>query len=187
MRSTVAKVLAIAGWLSIATAAQAAIVSFHFPLDGSQEVPSNSSNSAGAATLRYDTINQTYDLDLFVVGIPLSELAHAGGNGTPVHIHRAPRGVNGPIVVDVGYFGTFVNDGLGVRLMLSDILFGGQQGAINSDPAQNALDLFAGNLYLNIHTHDFPGGQIRGQVVPEPLTLALVAAGGLVLLRRRRG
>lgn len=186
MRSTLARMGTLAGVLTLATTSQAAIVSFHFPLEGSQETVPNNSNSAGAATLRYDTVNQTYDLDLFVVGIPLSNLAAAGANGTPVHFHRAPAGVNGPIVVDVGYFGTFVNDGLGIRLMVSDLPFGGPQGAITSDPTQNESDLFAGNLYLNVHTLDFPGGQIRGQVVPEPLTLFLLGAGGLVLFRRQR-
>jgi hypothetical protein len=43
--------------------------------------------------------------------------------------------------------------------------------------------LAAGEAYLNIHTTTFPGGEIRGFLlpVPEPDTIALGIAGGLAL------
>ncbi|MFN3168418.1 MAG: CHRD domain-containing protein [Phycisphaeraceae bacterium] len=50
-------------------------------------------------------------------------------------------------------------------------------------------DLLAGNWYVNIHTTNYPGGEIRGQVnavIPEPGSLALLGLGGLLVARRRR-
>jgi hypothetical protein len=37
--------------------------------------------------------------------------------------------------------------------------------------------LTSGRTYLNIHTSANPGGEIRGFVVPEPMTISLLAMG----------
>jgi hypothetical protein len=49
--------------------------------------------------------------------------------------------------------------------------------------AQQVAWLFAGYLYMNVHTSTFPGGEIRGQLllVPEPSSLALLGVGGIPL------
>ena len=55
--------------------------------------------------------------------------------------------------------------------------------------ARDALlaGLETGRAYVNIHTSVFPGGEIRGNVVPEPATGWPVLAGLTGLARRRRG
>jgi hypothetical protein len=58
-------------------------------------------------------------------------------------------------------------------------------------PTQVA-QLFGGLFYVNIHSSNFPGGEIRGQLVqtPEPATLTLLMTGiagvGTVVRKRRK-
>jgi CHRD domain len=58
-------------------------------------------------------------------------------------------------------------------------------------PEEFEPDLLMGGTYLNIHTFDFPGGEIRGDIaaLPEPAAGSLAAATALALafLHRRRG
>ncbi len=167
--------------------AQAQVFEFNFPLEGTQEVPPNDTNAAGVVSLfEYDMATQTFDLDTFIVGIGIDDLFGVGPNSTPFHIHMASPGTNGPIVVDLGLHGSFFEDGSGIRLQLDDVLLGGVQGGIESDPMLNEAALFAGDLYVNLHTSSFPGGHLRGQVVPEPVTCLLLLGGTMFLGRSRR-
>ncbi len=167
----------------LARPAQAAVISVDTSLDFFQEVmPSNPvpSDATGTASLRVDTETGLYDLTLSVLGITQPELFDVGGS--PVHIHLAPAGSNGPIVVNVGADGTF-----------SDILDGATTVGfqlIVDDGAFTAMieDLLNGNLYYNVHTDDYQSGEIRGQIiVAEPMGIGLFGIGllGLGLARRR--
>ena len=56
--------------------------------------------------------------------------------------------------------------------------------------AAQETDLLNQLWYLNLHTSAFPGGEIRGQVIPIPEPSGLMLLGGglalLAALRRRR-
>lgn len=77
----------------------------------------------------------------------------AGG----VHIHSAPAGSEGGVV--------FVVNNTLSNMNMSGVFTSSQNNLdINAD--QIAM-LFERGLYVNVHTANFPGGEIRGQLVPE--------------------
>ncbi len=170
----------------LAFGAAAHETTFDFFLSGDQEVPPNNSPAVGAAEVVYNDEDQTFSIDIMVFGIELDDLFNVGPNSTPVHIHNAPSGANGPIVIDLGFLATFEEDGLGIRLQITDAPFGGQQGNVFSDPNDNEDALFAGELYVNIHTNEFNGGELRGQIVPAPAGVLALGGLGLFASRRRR-
>ncbi len=114
------------------------------------------------------------------------------------HIHApAPPGSNAG--VRWGFFGLPFNDTTPTDTMVTPFI-GGVGGTFTTkwdDPEGNGTtlsaqlgNLFAGLAYLNFHTVQFGGGEIRGQILPAPeggSTMALLGftAVGLAFIRAR--
>jgi hypothetical protein len=77
-----------------------------------------------------------------------------------MHIHQGAVGVNGPILFDLG-----------------DPVSPVEATWTGMTPAEVA-DLFAGNLYINIHTSGRPSGEIRGQILPRTVDSLSFALSG---------
>lgn len=181
----------------MAGVAQAALISATAQLNYAQEVsPSNTtpSTATGNATLTVDDVTGLYDLFLEVDGIVTSELLFLPipSGDSPIHIHDAPAGVNGPVVVNSGIQGVINSvfsgpNETGFTLTVDDGLFATDGG---TTAAGNIAELLAGSLYLNVHTADYTSGEIRGQLavaaVSEPPVSLLLAFGLLSLLAWRR-
>ncbi|MDP1662799.1 MAG: CHRD domain-containing protein [Phycisphaerales bacterium] len=128
-------------------------------LDGLSEVPPNASPATGFAILNYNAGTNIFDWDIQWSGLV--------GTYTASHFHIAPAGTNGP--VSIGFAQTGTNAAVGSA----------------TPSAAFVSALMANNVYINIHTNTFPGGEIRGQV-PTPGAAALFAVAGAAALRRRR-
>jgi CHRD domain/RTX calcium-binding nonapeptide repeat (4 copies) len=112
-------------------------------MTGAQENPPNASTATGAASFWLNRAQTTLATTVTLNGLSSGFAA--------MHLHNAAVGVNGPVVVDIGT-GTI----------------GGQtSGTVTANLALSATNvgqLNAGTLYINAHTTNFPGGEVRGQL-----------------------
>src|SRR5438067_12515460 len=107
-------------------------------LTGAEEVPAASTQAKGSGSFRIAE-------DGTVTGSVTTE----GMQGTMAHIHQAGKGQNGPVIVPLTKNGDTYSVPEGRKLT----------------PAQ--LDaLKAGNLYVNVHSAQHKGGEIRAQLQP---------------------
>lgn len=127
-----------------ATAAHATIVHMTANLDGLQESPANASPGTGQATVVVDTDANTLTYTLTFSGLVAAQ--------TAAHIHGfANPGTNAGVLF-----------GIGVGSPLSNTW--------NYLEAQEA-DILSGQSYFNVHTTSFPNGEIRGQLVADPVSV----------------
>jgi hypothetical protein len=191
LRSLIAS-LAGAALLSVAGAAQSAILIYTADMNGATEVPSNASTAFGFTELMVDTTADTLQVDITYSGL-------TGGPPAAAHIHCcAPPGTN--VGVAVGFPGfpattsgaySHLFNLLDASIYTSTFLSGFGGGTAAGAEAALLKGFVEGQAYSNIHNAVFPGGEIRGQlhVVPEPTTWTLMILGfGLAgaAMRRRR-
>lgn len=125
-------------------------VIFEATLSGAKETPSNTSTETGSANLNFNTDTKRFTI------VVTSTLGTADSGGKPItrpltmgHIHKGAQGVNGPVEF------TFLN-------LNSPITF--VSGRLTTE---QEADLFAGLYYVNLHTAEFPAGEIRGNLVKK--------------------
>jgi hypothetical protein len=109
-------------------------------LDASQTVAPSTSPAKGTCTLVLNVLETEATVNC----------THGVSNPTAAHIHNAPPGQAGAVVFGLG-------DGV------SPI------SIVWNNPSEDALEeLFAGNLYINVHSLANPAAAIRGQLPSQP-------------------
>lgn len=121
-------------------------------LNGAQEVPPVNTTGSGQGNVTVSTNRQYVDYNIVVTDLVAPV--------TAAHFHRAPRGQAGPVVKDINFE---LDENVDNRY----ILRGRWSRQDTTQPLTNELinDLAAGRLYVNVHTTQYPDGEVRGQVV----------------------
>jgi hypothetical protein len=124
---------------------------FKVDMTGAQEVPPADPDGSAKADLTIDAVNGVvcFDIKLDAVGTP--------NRG---HIHFAPPGTNGGIVVPFFELAATPGDAR------NDALEKGRlEDCVSGDPAVLAAIIASPHLYyVNVHNSRFPGGAVRGQL-----------------------
>ena len=166
--------------LAAALSAPAALVHFNLSppgtdvavgLSASNEVPPSTNSTGSGNTISGGIVLDTSSYQLLVtVGYgSAAGFTDLTGTATAMHIHSpAPTGSNAPVEIPlVSYNFTAPNPARG-----------GVIYALLAFPTNAVSNLLAGLDYLNIHTVAYPGGEIRGQLIPQPNSPPMVSCPG---------
>ena len=125
-------------------------------LSGEAEIPTGDPNANGTASIKTRGSEVCYDL------------RWSGVEATASHIHRGAAGKNGDIVVDF-----FAED--------SALAGNSKSGCVQADAeVVAAIASKPANYYVNVHSADFPKGEIRGQLAKLGAGSELPYTGGPV-------
>ncbi|MEA5597415.1 choice-of-anchor I domain-containing protein [Rivularia sp. UHCC 0363] len=161
---------------------------FKATFDGSQEVTPNTSTATGNALLQLNQAGNALNYTMTVSGLDFGTLAggaaqtaDTGDDVTGIHFHNAARGAGGLVVF--GIFGpaqdtddrTITINANGTTTISG--VWETTDTAASTSLSNFVADLQAANtdedvnLYFNIHTEEFPMGEIRGQIMGSTVQL----------------
>lgn len=139
---------------------------FAAPLSGGQEVPPVDTNARGVATFKLSRDGTSLDYKLIAANIE---------NILQAHIHCGAEGVNGPVVAFLyppgpppvlieGRFDGILAEG---TITAANVIPRPDSAACPGGVAdfEDLLEkIRGGGAYVNVHTMQFPGGEMRGQI-----------------------
>jgi CHRD domain len=130
--------IAVAGAVAFASASMAGMVNFKADMKAANEVPPNSSKATGSLTATYDTDSKKLTWK--------GSYKDLTGPASAAHFHGpAPEGKNAGVMVPISPNGPSF------------------EGSATLNDAQ-AKALMDGDMYVNVHTTENKGGEIRAQL-----------------------
>ena len=123
------------------------------PLVGFEEVPPVPTNSSGFAVLKYD--NKTLNYQINVTNLDKIKSSH---------IHIGAFGQNGDVIATLFNSNT-PTDLINGTLTQGTITTSDLEGPFAGKSLQEVIGQIKQlNAYINVHTLDYPNGEIRGQI-----------------------
>ena len=122
---------------------------FSASLTGDQHDPAITTDATGTGTFSLTSAGLAYDITFEGLTISVS------------HFHLGAAGVSGGVVRTLDFAGANTISGIWTPQ--------------DSQPLTDSLiaEVLAGNIYVNLHTSDNPGGEIRGQLGPNVVITAI--------------
>ena len=143
----------------VASEAQAEL-EFQAELTGAEEVPPFVTATTGDAKFEVSPDQTQIEFELEIEDA-VDILGVAGA-----HIHCAPAGQNGPVVV---FLAGGVPGGFDGKVEIKGTLTG--QNIINpvcgATLAELVQSMIDGDTYVNVHSNAHPGGEVRGQIAED--------------------
>jgi hypothetical protein len=128
-------------------------------LSGAQEVPPVDTLAHGSAIFKVAKDGESIEYRVIVRTIE---------NVTQAHIHLAPAGHNGSVVAWLypsGPPAQLIPGTVNGVLITGTITAANLVGPLAGQPLSELIAAFAsGDAYVNVHTSQFPAGEIRGQI-----------------------
>ena len=205
MRMLRGLVMVPAFMLAMSGTGHAATFLFANLTNGQENPPTNPTTTTGTPRVSFGTASfvlndaqtaMTFSATITGIDITGNQSADTNDNLVAAHIHA---GTNLPPVnngVVWGFFGSPFNDNNPNDVVITPFATGvgftisGKWDALegnNTTLAAQIPNILAGRAYINFHTNQFTGGEIRGQLtVPEPASMALLGLGLAGFAARKR-
>lgn len=143
----------------VGAVAYAQVLNFRTHMTGGEEVPPNNSRAQGQTVLQVTSDGMAMHYRLNVANIE---------NVTQAHIHLAAAGENGPVVAwlyPAGPPAQLIPGRFQGVLAAGVITADDLVGPLAGQPIDALIDaIFNGDAYVNVHTQQFPPGEVRGQI-----------------------